>query len=259
MKTSLNIQTDLKPFNSGQIRKKENLPGIENRQGKDKISFNQLLTHTIETVEARGSLSYETPLEKDRLQQLIHILKMQINDCFFDAISQFDEDDNLHGFQLDWLNVYPNSNPKESQASNIQHAPQKEDITDLRHEIDQVIHHASKTYGVDPGLIKAVIKAESDFDASSTSSKGAMGLMQLMPETAKELGVKNAHNPVENVMGGTRYLKRLLDRYNGDIPLALAAYNWGMGNVERHPNKLPQETRTYIARVNEFLQEEKSI
>jgi soluble lytic murein transglycosylase-like protein len=83
--------------------------------------------------------------------------------------------------------------------------------------------------------------------------------MQLMPETAKEMGVKDAYNPFENVMGGTRYLKRLLDRYNGDVPLTLAAYNWGMGNVERHPNKLPQETRTYIVRVNDFLQEEKSI
>jgi soluble lytic murein transglycosylase-like protein len=63
---------------------------------------------------------------------------------------------------------------------------------------------------------------------------------------------KNPYNPVENIMGGTRYLKSLLDRYDGSIPLALAAYNWGMGNVERHPNRLPQEIRVYIARVSQY-------
>jgi len=91
-----------------------------------------------------------------------------------------------------------------------------------------------------------------------TSSKGAMGLMQLMPETANELGVKNSYNPFENIMAGTRYLKSLLHRYDGNIPLALAAYNWGMGNVERNPGRLPSETRTYIARVNKYYREVKS-
>lgn len=80
--------------------------------------------------------------------------------------------------------------------------------------------------------------------------------MQLMPETAKELGVKNCYSAVENIMAGTCYLKKLLDRYDGNISLTLAAYNWGMGNVERHPEKLPQETRTYIARINDFLHKE---
>jgi soluble lytic murein transglycosylase-like protein len=82
-----------------------------------------------------------------------------------------------------------------------------------------------------------------------------MGLMQLMPDTAQELGVKNCYNPVENIMAGTRYLKSLLNRYDGNVELTLAAYNWGMGNVERHPDRLPKETLTYIARVSGYLRE----
>ncbi|MEA1970215.1 MAG: lytic transglycosylase domain-containing protein, partial [Thermodesulfobacteriota bacterium] len=129
---------------------------------------------------------------------------------------------------------------------------EKDDEQPLR-DINRIVDSASEKYGVDSGLVKAVIKAESDFDAGSTSHKGAMGLMQLMPDTAKDLGVKNPYNPVENVMGGTRYLKILLDRYDGDVNLTLAAYNWGMGNVERHPEKLPEETKNYMVRVNKYL------
>jgi len=79
-----------------------------------------------------------------------------------------------------------------------------------------------------------------------------------MPETAKELGVEDSYDPVENIMAGTRYLKGLLDRYDGNVPLALAAYNWGMGNVERHPERLPRETQTYIARINNFMQQKET-
>ncbi len=122
---------------------------------------------------------------------------------------------------------------------------------------EPIIEQASKDYGVDAGLIRAVIRAESNFKTESTSPKGAMGLMQLMPETARELGVRDAYDPRENIMGGTRYLKGLLDRYRGDVPTALAAYNWGMGNVERRPEKLPRETKVYIQRIQQFLDEGK--
>ncbi len=123
---------------------------------------------------------------------------------------------------------------------------------------DSMIIEAARENGVDEHLIQSVIKAESGFDPAARSPKGAMGLMQLMPETAKELGVKDPYDPRQNIMGGARYLKRLLDRYDGHVDSALAAYNWGMGNLERSPNRLPDETVTYISRVNRFYQEAKS-
>jgi hypothetical protein len=124
---------------------------------------------------------------------------------------------------------------------------------DAEPDLDEIIEKASQTYNVESSFIRAVIKAESDFNTQAVSPKGAMGLMQLMPATAKDLGVADPHDPVENVMGGTRYLQILLKRYSGDKNMALAAYNWGMGNLERHPEKMPQETKTYIGRVNNYL------
>ena len=125
-------------------------------------------------------------------------------------------------------------------------------------QYEPVIQEASKTYGVDPELIRAVIRAESNFKNESTSPKGAMGLMQIMPQTAKDLGIRDAYDPRENILGGTRYLKGLLERYRGDVPTALAAYNWGMGNVERRPEKLPRETQVYISRIQQFMGEGKA-
>jgi hypothetical protein len=118
--------------------------------------------------------------------------------------------------------------------------------------LNRIIDRSSQKYGVGADLIRAVIRAESDFDPQATSSKGAMGLMQLMPETAGDLGVDDPYDPAQNVMAGTQYLKSLLDRYDGDTNVALAAYNWGMGNVERNPGRLPEETKTYITRVTRY-------
>jgi len=118
--------------------------------------------------------------------------------------------------------------------------------------LEPIIAKASSRYGVETGLIKAVIKAESNFNPTAVSSAGARGLMQLMPGTAHSLGVSDSFDPEQNVMAGTRFLRDLLDHYKGDLDSALAAYNWGPGNVDRRPERMPRETQDYLARVKQL-------
>jgi soluble lytic murein transglycosylase-like protein len=118
-------------------------------------------------------------------------------------------------------------------------------------EFEPYIQQHARLHGVRAELVRAVIQVESAFNPRAVSPKGAMGLMQLMPATAKELGVVDPFDPAENIRGGVAYLRQLLDRYKNDVHLALAAYNAGPGAVDRHGSKVPpyKETRNYVAKI----------
>lgn len=120
--------------------------------------------------------------------------------------------------------------------------------------MDSIFAEASQTYQVPQALLKAVAKAESNFRADAVSSAGAQGVMQLMPSTARSLGVDNPFDARSNIMGGAKYLSEKLSQYNGDIDLALAAYNAGSGNVSKYGGVPPfTETRNYIQRIREYM------
>jgi hypothetical protein len=119
--------------------------------------------------------------------------------------------------------------------------------------IEQSIRKAAAKYNLPTALIKAVIKAESNFDAGAVSSAGARGLMQLMPATAEELGVTNSFDIDQNIDGGSHYLRKMLDKFGGNVRVALAAYNAGPGAVQKYNGNVPYpETRNYVKRVMRF-------
>lgn len=113
---------------------------------------------------------------------------------------------------------------------------------------DDIIERAARKYGVEASLIKAMIKMESDFNPNDVSSSGAVGLMQLMPATAKSLGVTDSYDPEQNIMGGTKYIAQKLKDYNGDVELALSAYNAGSGTVSKYGG-VPPQCRLYISKI----------
>src|SRR5687768_3672249 len=117
---------------------------------------------------------------------------------------------------------------------------------------DAIVEEHATRHSLRPDLVRAVIQVESGFNPHARSPKGAMGLMQLMPATARDLGVHNAYDPGENIRGGTLYLRQLLDRFDGDEELALAAYNAGPNAVDRYGRRIPpyRETRDYVRKIS---------
>jgi len=211
------------------------------------------------SVPSESSPGGAVPLDKEALLQLIQWINLQMNQ----RLLRFAGEGGLNpSYRWKFDSVPDNSvtgknagmegkvNPDVGER-----LPREISASSARYE--EIIRKAAAANDVDPDLIRGVIQVESGFNASARSPKGAMGLMQLMPGTARELGVSDPYDPEANVMGGTRYLKKLLNRYDGNVSLALAAYNWGMGNVENRRDRMPEETRNYISRITSLYNGEK--
>ena len=144
-------------------------------------------------------------------------------------------------------------------VSSIQESAPVEKLL-LPNTYDAIIENAAKKYNVHTDLIRAVIKHESNFESKAVSRVGAQGLMQLMPKTANGLGVKDPFDPKQNIDGGTKYLSYMLERYDNNIELALAAYNAGPGNVDKYNGVPPfKETQKYISKVMTTYEQLKTV
>ncbi len=220
---------------------------------KEHDTFHAILKDSLLPEQSASvSLSKTAELSKEQLMLFSRALQIQMNSRLYNTI--FNNALESNALALKVMRDYGNHlMHKASEPSSYEREMHENKFAAADDQINQIVNQASQKYGVDADLIRSVIKAESNFNPSATSPAGAMGLMQLMPDTAKELGVNNAYDSRENIMGGTRYLKMLLERYDGKIDLALAAYNWGMGNLEKNPDRLPGETLTYIERVNAYF------
>ncbi len=158
-----------------------------------------------------------------------------------------------------YIDTRPRTEQASAAASNPNYSSLARGYRVTAAEIDQVIDESSRKHGVDPNLVRAVIKVESNFNPGAVSNKGAMGLMQLMPDTARQLSVTNAFDPQQNVDAGVRHLKHLLTDFNGDLKLSLAAYNAGEGAVTRNNGVPPYpETRTYVKKITDLYGDNKT-
>jgi soluble lytic murein transglycosylase-like protein len=155
--------------------------------------------------------------------------------------------------------VLSNRKPSDVTQAKAYNVPQAPSVRATRYAplersrmYDDLIAEHARLNGIRSDLVRAVVQVESAFNPYAKSPKGAMGLMQLMPETARQYGVTNAFNPVENIRAGVAYLRALLDRYRNNEELALAAYNAGPGAVDKHGQNVPpyRETRDYVAQIN---------
>ena len=187
----------------------------------------------------KGKMGELKPLEKIFLEYLTRVTES--------ALSEEPREGDLFLSSPLFLNSAVQPLPMDFQPG-----PKASNYLHRKRDFDPIVEEAARKYGVEPPLIMAVIQAESAGDPSAVSRSGAQGLMQLMPETAAELGVSNSSDPAQNIMAGTRYLRQLLDRSQGDARLALAAYNWGSGNLESQPGAMPKETKNYISQVESY-------
>lgn len=201
----------------------------------------------IESLGRKAPKSAETPKAApaaNNAESFSQIMKeignTQLLDNFIDTDPQ-----NLMQNRIDSTNILTDA-LQNALKTNAANAPDRSS----RVNFNDIVIQAAQNHGVDPKLVHAIISAESNYNPLAISSKGAQGLMQLMPATAKELGVSDSFDPIQNIDGGTRYIKELLDRYKGDLVRALAAYNAGPAAVDR-AGGIPNfaETQLYVPKV----------
>ena len=161
---------------------------------------------------------------------------------------------NQHGINIDLYNGSSVASAISAGATIFNNAAntisENTGILECSEELNKYFEEAAQTFGVDVKLLKSIAKQESNFTPTAVSRSGAMGVMQLMPATAESLGVSNAFDAYQNIMGGAKYISSLLTKYNGDVSLALAAYNAGSGNVAKYGGIPPfTETQNYVSKV----------
>lgn len=209
----------------GQIKALLELQSLQNFNGQSPISstpassFASLLQEYVQSQTSDGSIM-QTTSEQNTLGQIFH------NRQFVQKLAESREAANLYA--KPGVNLKHDSN------------------------IENIIQRAADTYNLPSKLIKAIIRHESNFNAHAISHAGAAGLMQLMPSTARGLGVTDIMDPEQNIMGGAKYLRNMLDKYKGNVKLALAAYNAGPGNVDKFGGVPPfKETQNYVRKVTD--------
>ncbi len=176
------------------------------------------------------------------------------------AVSEVNKNNNDNSYKLkNTLNSIENSLETLNSTQNTNRVESSNKDKSVNERIDNAISISSKKYGVDENLIRAIIKVESNFDPNVVSKAGAKGLMQLMPENCKDLGITDPFNIEQNIDGGTRHIKEYLDKYNGDVEMALMAYNGGPTRMAKRGvksindiYKMPKETQNYVPKVMKY-------
>lgn len=189
----------------------------------------------------------------------ITLRRMQAIESTFNSLANFGAESALNKTDKDFQKILDANMVQNNISTPFSNKIFNSEITSIQNDsnadIDGLIEQYSAKNGLDSAFVKAVIKQESGFQSKVTSHCGAMGLMQLMPATANSLGVKDAYDPEQNIAGGTKYLKGLLDRFGGDKSLALAAYNAGPNAVAKY-NGIPpyKETQNYVKNIMSMYQ-----